>query len=194
MRNRSRSSTRQAYDPPDGLGLHSRPRHGRGPPGRGCDRRALARRRASRRVHDRSRRAHLGRVRGPGPGTWPLQTRLLGPSLPVLQPRRARGRARRGPSPRPAARLALLVRELPRQLSAGELAGLFEGRTRLVELLSAREHPLDHAEDAIAELTEAEKLEALQAHPATGVRAGLSARSAREQGSDDEPAVLEELA
>ena len=86
------------------------------------------------------------------------------------------------------------MRELPRQLSAGELAGLFEGRTRLVELLSAREHPLDHAEDAIAELSEAEKLEALNAHPAIGVRAGLSARSAREQGSDDEPAVLEELA
>ena len=34
----------------------------------------------------------------------------------------------------------------------------------------------------------------LDAHPAIGQRAGLSARSAAEQGSDDDPAVLTELA
>jgi len=86
------------------------------------------------------------------------------------------------------------VRELPRQLSADELAELFEGRTRLVEILSERERPLDGADEAIARLTEEEKLEALAAHPAIGQRTGVSPRSAAEQGSDDDPAVLAELA
>ena len=48
------------------------------------------------------------------------------------------------------------MRELPRQLSAEELAELFEGRTRLVELLATREDPLGSADDAIAELDESE--------------------------------------
>jgi 2-oxo-4-hydroxy-4-carboxy--5-ureidoimidazoline (OHCU) decarboxylase len=85
------------------------------------------------------------------------------------------------------------MRDLPRQLSAGELAELFEGRTRLVELLATREHPLETAPEAIAELSEAEKLEALNAHPAIGAR-DLSARSAAEQGLDADPVVLTELA
>ena len=46
----------------------------------------------------------------------------------------------------------------------------------------------------IAGLTDDEKLEALNAHPAIGQRTGLSARSAAEQGADADPAVLEELA
>jgi 2-oxo-4-hydroxy-4-carboxy-5-ureidoimidazoline decarboxylase len=86
------------------------------------------------------------------------------------------------------------MRDLPRQLSADELAELFEGRTRLVELLSAREDPLGSADDTIDELDEAGKLEALNAHPAIGARAGLSARSAAEQGDDADPAVATELA
>ena len=86
------------------------------------------------------------------------------------------------------------MRELPRQLNLEELAELFEGRTRLVELLAQREDPLEHADEAIAELSEAEKLEALNAHPAIGARAGLSARSAAEQGADAEPVILTELA
>ena len=45
-----------------------------------------------------------------------------------------------------------------------------------------REPPLD------------EKKEILDAHPAIGRRAGLSARSAAEQGTDDDPDVLAELA
>jgi 2-oxo-4-hydroxy-4-carboxy--5-ureidoimidazoline (OHCU) decarboxylase len=45
----------------------------------------------------------------------------------------------------------------------------------------------------IAELSEAEKLEALNAHPAIGAR-GLSARSAEEQGPDADPVVQTELA
>ena len=84
------------------------------------------------------------------------------------------------------------MHDVPRQLTADELAELFEGRTRLVEKLAEREDPLGEARDVIAELTEAEKLEALNAHPAIGAKK-LSARSAAEQGTDD-PAILTELA
>jgi 2-oxo-4-hydroxy-4-carboxy--5-ureidoimidazoline (OHCU) decarboxylase len=86
------------------------------------------------------------------------------------------------------------MRELPRQLSVEELAELFEGRTRLVELLAGREHPLEAAPEVLAELSEADKLEALDAHPAIGARAGLSERSAAEQGVDADPVILTELA
>jgi 2-oxo-4-hydroxy-4-carboxy--5-ureidoimidazoline (OHCU) decarboxylase len=86
------------------------------------------------------------------------------------------------------------VRELPRQLSAEELAALFEGRTRLVERLAALENPLEAARTLVHELPDGEKREVLDAHPAIGRREGLSARSAAEQGSDDDSAVLDELA
>lgn len=86
------------------------------------------------------------------------------------------------------------MRELPRQLSVDELAGLFEGRTRFLERLSRREDPLGTALELIEELSLEEKREVLDAHPAIGQRAGLSARSAAEQGTDDDPAVLAELA
>jgi 2-oxo-4-hydroxy-4-carboxy--5-ureidoimidazoline (OHCU) decarboxylase len=86
------------------------------------------------------------------------------------------------------------VRELPRQLSADELAVLFEGRTALVERLAAIEDPLEHARETAASLSDAEKKEILDAHPAIGARSGLSARSRAEQGSDDDPDVLGELA
>jgi 2-oxo-4-hydroxy-4-carboxy--5-ureidoimidazoline (OHCU) decarboxylase len=86
------------------------------------------------------------------------------------------------------------MRDLPRQLSAEELAELFEGRTRLVEILAEREDPLAAAPEALARLSEPEKLEALAAHPAIGARGRLSARSAAEQGDDADPAVLTELA
>jgi 2-oxo-4-hydroxy-4-carboxy--5-ureidoimidazoline (OHCU) decarboxylase len=85
------------------------------------------------------------------------------------------------------------VRDLPRQLTVDELAELFEGRTRLVELLAEREDPLGSADQAIAELTEEEQREALNAHPAIGAR-NLSERSAAEQGGGGHPAVLTELA
>jgi 2-oxo-4-hydroxy-4-carboxy--5-ureidoimidazoline (OHCU) decarboxylase len=85
------------------------------------------------------------------------------------------------------------VRDLPRQLTADELAELFEGRTRLVELLAEREDPLDSAEKVLGELTEQEQRQALNAHPAIGART-LSKRSATEQGSGGHPAVLTELA
>jgi 2-oxo-4-hydroxy-4-carboxy--5-ureidoimidazoline (OHCU) decarboxylase len=85
------------------------------------------------------------------------------------------------------------VRELPRQLSVEQLAELFEGRTRLVELLAERDDPLESAEDIIAELDDAEKVEALNAHPAIGAT-HLSERSAAEQGIEGDPAVMTELA
>ena len=86
------------------------------------------------------------------------------------------------------------MHDVPRQLTAEELAELFEGRTRFVELLAEREDPLEAAPEVIAELSEAEKLEALNAHPAIGARSGLSARSAAEQGADADPVILTELA
>jgi 2-oxo-4-hydroxy-4-carboxy-5-ureidoimidazoline decarboxylase len=85
------------------------------------------------------------------------------------------------------------VRELPRQLSAGELAELFEGRTRLVELLAQRENPLEAAPEVVTGLSEEEKVEALNAHPAIGAPR-VSERSAAEQGGSTDPATLTELA
>ena len=105
------------------------------------------------------------------------------------------------------------MRELPRQLSADELAELFEGRTRFVERLAAVEDPLGRARDvarglsdeekkevldahppigARDGLSDEEKKEVLDAHPPIGARGGLSARSAAEQGTDEAP-ELDEL-
>jgi 2-oxo-4-hydroxy-4-carboxy--5-ureidoimidazoline (OHCU) decarboxylase len=85
------------------------------------------------------------------------------------------------------------VHDLPRQLTVEQLADLFEGRTRLVEQLAEHDDPLGSAREVIAGLSEHDKLEALNAHPAIGARAGLSARSAAEQGADADPGVLAEL-
>lgn len=85
------------------------------------------------------------------------------------------------------------MRELPRQLTAEQLAELFEGRTRFVERLAGTEDPLGHARLVALELSDEERKEILDAHPAIGGKA-TSARSAREQGTDDDPAVLERLA
>jgi 2-oxo-4-hydroxy-4-carboxy-5-ureidoimidazoline decarboxylase len=86
------------------------------------------------------------------------------------------------------------MRELPRELSADELAELFEGRTRLVQLLAETEDPLGSADAVLGRLGDEEKVEALDAHPAIGRRSGLSERSAAEQGTDSDPAILSELA
>jgi 2-oxo-4-hydroxy-4-carboxy--5-ureidoimidazoline (OHCU) decarboxylase len=85
------------------------------------------------------------------------------------------------------------MRELPRQLTAEQLAELFEGRTRFVELLATVEDPLGQARELAYELTDDEKKDVLDTHPAIGAKA-TSARSAREQGTDDDPQVLAELA
>jgi len=85
------------------------------------------------------------------------------------------------------------VRDLPRQLTAVELAELFEGRTRFVERLAAIDDPLAHAREVAMSLPDDEKKEMLDAHPAIGA-AARSEHSRREQGTDDDPAVLVELA
>jgi 2-oxo-4-hydroxy-4-carboxy--5-ureidoimidazoline (OHCU) decarboxylase len=86
------------------------------------------------------------------------------------------------------------MRDLPRQLSADELAELFEGRTRFVERLAGERDPLTRARTLVHELPADEKKEILDAHPAIGATTKLSARSAAEQGTDAEPEVLAELA
>jgi 2-oxo-4-hydroxy-4-carboxy--5-ureidoimidazoline (OHCU) decarboxylase len=85
------------------------------------------------------------------------------------------------------------MRELPRQLTAEQLAELFEGRTRFVERLAALDDPLGRAREVALELSEDEQKELLDAHPAIGGKT-VSARSAAEQGGDDDPDVLAELA
>ena len=83
------------------------------------------------------------------------------------------------------------MRDLPRQLTVEELAALFEGRTRFVERLAETDDPLGHARDVAASLSDDEKIEVLDAHPAIGAKT-LSARSAAEQGTDEAP-ELDEL-
>ena len=85
------------------------------------------------------------------------------------------------------------MRELPRQLTAGQLAELFEGHTRFVDQLAAIDDPLANAREIARTLSDADKREVLDAHPAIGAKA-KSARSQAEQGTDDDPAVLAELA
>ena len=85
------------------------------------------------------------------------------------------------------------MRDLPRQLSVDELAELFEGRTRFVERLAELDDPLGRAREVARELGDEERKEVLDAHPAIGAKT-LSARSAAEQGSDEDPEVLAELA
>ena len=78
------------------------------------------------------------------------------------------------------------MRDLPRQLSVEELGELFEGRTRFVEQLAQLEDPLGRARDVAAALSDDEKKEVLDAHPAIGATA-LGTRSAAEQGTDEAP-------
>ena len=85
------------------------------------------------------------------------------------------------------------MRELPRQLTAEQLAELFEGRTRFVERLAGTDDPLANARLVALELSDEERKEILDAHPAIGGKPS-SARSAREQGTDDDPEVLARLA
>jgi 2-oxo-4-hydroxy-4-carboxy-5-ureidoimidazoline decarboxylase len=85
------------------------------------------------------------------------------------------------------------MRELPRQLTAEQLTELFEGRTRFVEQLALVEDPLGRARELARALSDEEKKDVLDTHPAIGAKA-ISARAAREQGTDDDPAVLAELA
>jgi 2-oxo-4-hydroxy-4-carboxy-5-ureidoimidazoline decarboxylase len=76
------------------------------------------------------------------------------------------------------------MRELPRQLSREELAELFSGPSRLVDLLAEMDDPLEHAEDVALSLDEQEA--ALAQHPRIG-------EPSPEQRGDN-PAVITELA
>jgi 2-oxo-4-hydroxy-4-carboxy-5-ureidoimidazoline decarboxylase len=78
------------------------------------------------------------------------------------------------------------MRDLPRQLTVKELAELFSGRTRFVELLAQEEDPLTKAGALIKDLPYADKLAALATHPRIGERSP-------EQHGDD-PEVLAQLA
>ncbi|MFN2470617.1 MAG: 2-oxo-4-hydroxy-4-carboxy-5-ureidoimidazoline decarboxylase [Gaiellaceae bacterium] len=78
------------------------------------------------------------------------------------------------------------MRDLPRQLTVGELVPLFSGRTRLVEELAARQDPLAVAEEVALGLPPEDQHAALAAHPRIGER------SPEQHG--DEPEALDELA
>jgi 2-oxo-4-hydroxy-4-carboxy--5-ureidoimidazoline (OHCU) decarboxylase len=85
------------------------------------------------------------------------------------------------------------VHDLPRQLSENELAELFEGDTRLVAQLAQLEDPLGQARKVLADAPEDEQIEALATHPRIGQRVNVSDQAAREQGSDEDPALLAAL-
>ena len=78
------------------------------------------------------------------------------------------------------------MRDLPRQLTAEELAELFSGRTRFVERLARLDRPLEVAEQVARELSNEEKAEALAAHPRIG--------EASPEQRGDQANVLAELA
>lgn len=85
------------------------------------------------------------------------------------------------------------MRDLPRQLTRAEVSDLFESDV-VAAGLTQLEDPLENAREFIATLPEEEQIAALNAHPRIGDSRGVSARSAREQGSESTPEVLEELA
>ena len=134
-----------------------------------------------RRAHPRARRHHAGHV-----------PHRLSPRVAVLQEDGAGDRAGRGSSPRPVADLVLRVRELPRQLTVEQLAELFEGRTRFVELLAATRIRSAGRARSLSSFGRRAEGGARRAPPIGGTAA--SARSARRTGTDDDPAVLAGLA
>ena len=60
--------------------------------------------------------------------------------------------------------------------------------------LARLEDPLGQARKVLADAPEEEQVEALGTHPRIGQRVNVSERSAREQGSDEDPALLAALA
>ena len=85
------------------------------------------------------------------------------------------------------------MHDLPRKLSENELAELFEGHTRFVAQLAQLEDPLGQARKVLADAPEDEQIEALATHPRIGQRVNVSDQAAREQGSDEDPALLAAL-
>jgi len=85
------------------------------------------------------------------------------------------------------------VHDLPRQLSEDELAELFEGHSRFVAQLAQLEDPLGQARKVLADAPEEEQIEALATHPRIGQRVNISERASKEQGNDEDPALLAAL-
>ncbi|HET6657675.1 MAG TPA: 2-oxo-4-hydroxy-4-carboxy-5-ureidoimidazoline decarboxylase [Gaiellaceae bacterium] len=85
------------------------------------------------------------------------------------------------------------MHDLPRQLSEDELAELFEGHSRFVEQLARLEDPLGQARKVLADAPEDEQVEALATHPRIGQRVNISEVAAKEQGYDEDPALLAAL-
>ena len=78
-------------------------------------------------------------------------------------------------------------------MTPDELSVLFEGRTRFTSRLAEHENPLAAARQLLRDIPEDELVEALNAHSRIGGRPA-SMRSANEQGTKEDPAVLSELA
>jgi hypothetical protein len=78
------------------------------------------------------------------------------------------------------------MRELPGQLSRQELEELFSGPSNLVSVLAETPDPLGRADEIAAELSDADKIEALAGH------ARIGEPSPEQHGGN--PAVLTELA
>jgi len=75
-----------------------------------------------------------------------------------------------------------------------EAEELFEASSPLARQVSERGgDPIEAARAILDTLTEAEKVATLNAHPRIGERQNLSERSRREQGSEEDPAVMAEL-
>ena len=131
---------------------------------------------------DRRRRPHP-RARRRRPGHLPAR---LPSAVAVLPPRRARGRARRGPPPRPAARLAPTR---ARPTAAAERRASWPSCSRAARASSSGSRARGSARPRArgrASLSDEEKKEVLDAHPAIGATK-LSARSAAEQGPTTTP-------
>jgi 2-oxo-4-hydroxy-4-carboxy--5-ureidoimidazoline (OHCU) decarboxylase len=86
------------------------------------------------------------------------------------------------------------MRELPRQLSVEELAEALRRAHAAGRLLAEREQPARGRARRSAELSEADKLDALDAHPEIGRSAGLRSARPPSRGDDAEPVILTELA
>ena len=86
------------------------------------------------------------------------------------------------------------MRELPRKLTVDELSDLFEGRTRLVELLAEIDDPLEHANGVIDDAERGGQDRGARCASRDRPATGLSTRSAAEQGEDADPCLLVDLA
>ena len=184
---RSRGSTapRRGGSRRDRLALDPRPRYRPREPGAGRAGRALPGRGARRRGRDRRRRA---RRRSWRPGSSPAST-----ASSSTRRRRSSAAWRSSSSSRTA---TTTCRSSPLPTDARPTAEAERGRARraLRGRDGARATAWPSSTTRSPErprrslgMSEAEKLEALDAHPAIGAT-GLSARSAAEQGADDDPA------